>query len=218
MTDMYNTNLDKNHANFTPLSPLSFLQRSAEVYPNRLSIVHGSKKYTWSDTFKRSKQLASALTKKGVGKGDTVAVLCFNTPEIYEAHYGIPMIGAIINTINIGGKPHQGGLDFSTGKMVIGNTFKSSEDINQQKYYTNDGVNPTDSNWGSYQYVSLSDIMNNFLLMYAGNHSLINNVVFNFNNLAHSTSRICSVMVCSPVIHAATDDTSTFATNDLYLY
>ena len=101
MTDMYNTNLDKNLANFTPLSPLSFLQRSAEVYPNRLSIVHGSKKYTWSDTFKRSKQLASALTKKGVGKGDTVAVLCFNTPEIYEAHYGIPMIGAIINTINI---------------------------------------------------------------------------------------------------------------------
>ena len=101
MTDMYNTNLDKNHANFTPLSPLSFLQRSAEVYPNRLSIVHGSKRYTWSDTFKRSKQLASALTKKGVGKGDTVAVLCFNTPEIYEAHYGIPMIGAIINTINI---------------------------------------------------------------------------------------------------------------------
>ena len=101
MTDMYNTNLDKNHANFTPLSPLSFLQRSAEVYPNRLSIVHGSKQYTWSDTFKRSKQLASALTKKGVGKGDTVAVLCFNTPEIYEAHYGIPMIGAIINTINI---------------------------------------------------------------------------------------------------------------------
>ncbi len=101
MTDMYNTNLDKNHANFTPLSPLSFLQRSAEVYPNRLSMIHGSKNYTWSDTFKRSKQLASALTKKGVGKGDTVAVLCFNTPEIYEAHYGIPMIGAIINTINI---------------------------------------------------------------------------------------------------------------------
>ena len=101
MTDMYNTNLDKNHANFTPLSPLSFLQRSAEVYPNRQSIVHGSKSYTWSDTFKRSKQLASALTNKGVGKGDTVAVLCFNTPEIYEAHYGIPMIGAIINTINI---------------------------------------------------------------------------------------------------------------------
>ena len=101
MTDMYNTNLDKNHANFTPLSPLSFLQRSAEVYPNRQSIVHGSKSYTWSDTFKRSKQLASALTKKGVGKGDTVAVLCFNTPEIYEAHYGIPMIGAVINTINI---------------------------------------------------------------------------------------------------------------------
>ena len=98
---MYNTNLDKNDANFTSLSPISFLQRTAEIYPNRKSIVHGHREYTWSDTYKRSRQLASALSNNGIGKNDTVSVLAFNTPEIYEAHFAIPMLGAIINTINI---------------------------------------------------------------------------------------------------------------------
>ena len=101
MAHMYDTNLDKNDANFTPLSPLSFLIRAAEVYPNRTSIIHGKKQFTWSETYKRSKQLASALSKRGIGKGDTVAVHCFNTPEIYETHFGVPMIGAVLNTINI---------------------------------------------------------------------------------------------------------------------
>jgi len=101
MAHMYDTNLDKNDANFTPLSPLSFLIRAAEVYPNRTSIIHGKKQFTWFETYKRSKQLASALSKRGIGKGDTVAVLCFNTPEIYETHFGVPMIGAVLNTINI---------------------------------------------------------------------------------------------------------------------
>ena len=101
MAHMYDTNLDKNDANFTPLTPLSFLIRAAEVYPNRTSIIHGKKQFTWSETYKRSKQLASALSKRGIGKGDTVAVLCFNTPEIYETHFGVPMIGAVLNTINI---------------------------------------------------------------------------------------------------------------------
>ena len=101
MAHMYDTNLDKNDANLTPLSPLSFLIRAAEVYPNRTSIIHGKKQFTWSETYKRSKQLASALSKRGIGKGDTVAVLCFNTPEIYETHFGVPMIGAVLNTINI---------------------------------------------------------------------------------------------------------------------
>ena len=101
MAHMYDTNLEKNDANFTPLSPLSFLIRAAEVYPNRTSIIHGKKQFTWSETYKRSKQLASALSKRGIGKGDTVAVLCFNTPEIYETHFGVPMIGAVLNTINI---------------------------------------------------------------------------------------------------------------------
>lgn len=98
---MYDTNLDKNDANFTSLSPLSFLERTAGVYPNRISIVHGHRKYTWSETYKRSRQLASALSNNGIGKNDTVSVLAFNTPEIYEAHFAVPMLGAILNTINI---------------------------------------------------------------------------------------------------------------------
>ena len=101
MSGIYNTNLDKNDANFTPLSPLSFLKRTAEIYPNKKSIIHGHREYTWKQTYERSCQLASALSLKGVGVGDTVAVLAFNTPEIYEAHFGIPMIGAVLNAINI---------------------------------------------------------------------------------------------------------------------
>ena len=101
MTDMYNTNLDKNDANFVPLTPLSFLKRSAEVYPHKTSIVHGDRIYNWEQTYKRSLQFASALSKHGIGKNDTVSILSFNTPEIYEAHYAIPMIGAVLNTINI---------------------------------------------------------------------------------------------------------------------
>ena len=98
---MYDTNLDKNNANFVPLTPLSFLKRSAEVYPQKTSIIHGKRVYNWEQTYKRSLQFASALSKHGIGKNDTVSVLSFNTPEIYEAHYAVPMIGAVLNTINI---------------------------------------------------------------------------------------------------------------------
>ena len=101
MAHMYETNLDKNSANFVPLTPLSFLKRSAEVYPQKTSIIHGKRVYNWEQTYKRSLQLASALSKHGIGKNDTVSVLSFNTPEIYEAHYAVPMIGAVLNTINI---------------------------------------------------------------------------------------------------------------------
>ena len=101
MSDIYNTNLDKNDANFTPLSPLSFLKRTAEVYPDKKSIIHGHREYTWQQTYERSCRLASALASKGIGMGDTVSILAFNTPEIYEAHFGVPMIGAVLNTINI---------------------------------------------------------------------------------------------------------------------
>ena len=101
MTDMYNTNLDKNDANFVPLTPLSFLKRSAEVYPHKTSIVHGERIYNWDQTYKRSLQFASAVSKHGIRKNDTVSILSFNTPEIYEAHYAVPMIGAVLNTINI---------------------------------------------------------------------------------------------------------------------
>ena len=75
MTSMYDTNLGKNDANFVPLTPLSFLKRSAEVYPHRTSIVHGDRVYNWEQTYKRSLQFASALNKHGIGKNDTVIIL-----------------------------------------------------------------------------------------------------------------------------------------------
>ena len=101
MGRMYDEDLNKNESNFVPLSPLSFLKRASEVYPNKKSIVHGDRIYNWKQTYERSCQLASALVKQGIKKNDTVSVLSFNTPEIYEAHFAIPMLGAVINTINI---------------------------------------------------------------------------------------------------------------------
>ena len=101
MSRMYDEDLNKNESNFVSLSPLSFLKRASEVYPNKKSIVHGERIYNWRQTYQRSCQLASALEKQGIKKNDTVSVLSFNTPEIYEAHFAIPMLGAIINTINI---------------------------------------------------------------------------------------------------------------------
>ena len=97
----YNTNLDKNRANYVPLTPLSFLERAKDVYPNYEAIVYEDRKYTWSEVYKRTIKFASALEKIGISKGDTVSFLAFNTPEIFEAHYSVPMTGAVLNTINI---------------------------------------------------------------------------------------------------------------------
>jgi len=96
----YDTNLDKNQANYIPLSPLSFLERTKNIYPNYEAIVYESRSYTWSEVYKRCVKFASALDKIGIKKGDTVSVMAFNTPEIFEAHYSIPMVGAVINAIN----------------------------------------------------------------------------------------------------------------------
>ena len=96
----YDTNLDKNKANHIPLTPLSFLQRAKDVYPNYEAIVYEDRKYTWTEVYKRAVKFASALSKIGIGKGDTVSFLAFNTPEIFEAHYSVPMTGAVLNTIN----------------------------------------------------------------------------------------------------------------------
>jgi len=97
----YDTNLEKNKANYIPLTPLSFLERAKEVYPNYEAIVYEDIKYTWNDVYKRAVKFASALEKIGVSKGDTVSFLAFNTPEIFEAHYSVPMTGGVLNTINI---------------------------------------------------------------------------------------------------------------------
>ncbi len=96
----YNQQLPRNSANHAALSPLSFLARSAQVYPERLSVVHGAARYTWAQTYQRCRQLASALAQRGVGAGDTVAAMLPNTPPMFEAHFGVPMLGAVLNTLN----------------------------------------------------------------------------------------------------------------------
>jgi len=92
--------LAKNPANFTALTPLSFLQRTADIYGGREAIIYGDRSYTWHQCHERCLRMASSLTKLGIGKGDTVAVLAFNTPEMFEAHFFAPMTGAVLNTIN----------------------------------------------------------------------------------------------------------------------
>ena len=96
----YEMNLDRNAANFVPLSPLAFLERVKDVYPNRASVIYGDIQYTWLDTYKRCTKLASAFEKHNIGLGDTVSVMAANTPEIFEAHYSVPMCGAVLNTLN----------------------------------------------------------------------------------------------------------------------
>ena len=100
MANIYEQGLDRNSANFTPITPLLFLERSAEIYPNRVAIIHGKLRQTWMQTYERCRRLASALQKHGIGLGDTVAVMLPNTPPMVEAHFGIPMAGAVLNALN----------------------------------------------------------------------------------------------------------------------
>ena len=97
---LYDHGLDKNPANYTPLSPLSFLPKAAAVYPDRLAVIHGKRHYSWAALYLRARRLASALQKRGVRKGDTVAAMLANTPEMVEMHFGPAMIGAVLNTLN----------------------------------------------------------------------------------------------------------------------
>jgi fatty-acyl-CoA synthase len=97
----YSSGLGKTEANYAPLTPVSFLPKAAAAYPNRLSVVHGAQKYTWAQTYERCRRLASALARRGVGAQDTVAVMGPNVPAVYEAHFGVPMLGAVLNTLNI---------------------------------------------------------------------------------------------------------------------
>jgi fatty-acyl-CoA synthase len=100
MTGMYDQDLPKTEANYQPLTPLTFLERSAHVFPDRIAIVHGSLRRTYRDFYARSRQLASALEQAGVGPGDTVALMLPNIPEMLEAHHGVPMTGAVILALN----------------------------------------------------------------------------------------------------------------------
>ena len=100
MANIYEQGLDKNPANFTPITPLLFLERSAQIYPQKIAVIHGKLRQTWAQTYERCRRLASALQKHGVGLGDTVAVMLPNTPPMVEAHFGIPMAGAVLNALN----------------------------------------------------------------------------------------------------------------------
>ena len=103
MTDVsqYDTDLDKNQANYTPLSPLTFIERAAAVYPERVAQIHGDQRYSWAQTYERCRRLASALQQRGVGADDTVALMLPNIPAMFEAHFAIPMAGAVIHALNI---------------------------------------------------------------------------------------------------------------------
>ena len=100
MSNIYEQDLPRNPANHLAMSPLSFLERSALVHPQRLAVVHGTLRQTWAQTYARCRQLADALQQRGIGLGDTVAVMLPNTPPMVEAHFGIPMAGAVLNTLN----------------------------------------------------------------------------------------------------------------------
>lgn len=97
----YEKGLEKNQANFSPLSPLTFIERAAAVYPQRTALVYNDVRRNWSEVYERSRRLASALVKQGIEPGDTVAVMLPNIPAMYEAHWGVPMTGAVLNALNI---------------------------------------------------------------------------------------------------------------------
>jgi len=99
-TSPYDTDLDRNPANFQPLTPLTLLERAASVFPEQLAIVHGPLRRNYKEFYARARKLASALVKRGIGRGDTVSVVLANTPAMLECHYGVPMTGGVLNTIN----------------------------------------------------------------------------------------------------------------------
>jgi fatty-acyl-CoA synthase len=121
---IFDQGLAPNAANHVPLSPLSFLKRTAQVYPNKTAVIHGARRWTWAEFDARCRRLASALAARGVGAGDTVAVLCPNVPALLEAHYAVPMLGAVLNAINVRLDGPSVGfiLDHGEAKVLIADT------------------------------------------------------------------------------------------------
>ena len=100
MPSPYETDLARQAANYQPLTPISYLERAAKTFPDHIAIIHGDRRVTYRDFWRRSLQLASALAKKGIGKGDTVTVMLSNTPAMLEAHFGVPMVKAVLHSLN----------------------------------------------------------------------------------------------------------------------
>lgn len=121
MENPYNTHLDRNPANHQPLTPLSFLRRTATVFPEHTAIIHGSLRRTYKDFYERSVRLASSLAGIGIGRGDTVSVMLMNTPAMLECHYGVPMSGAVLHSINtrLDAKVIAFQLDHAEAKVVV---------------------------------------------------------------------------------------------------
>jgi fatty-acyl-CoA synthase len=125
MSSIFDQDLPQTPANYAAMSPLSFIERSAQVYPQRLAVVHGSGpqalRRSWSELYSRCRRLASALQRSGIRKGDTVAVMLPNTPPMVEAHFGIPMLGAVLNALNTRLDPQMVAfmLDHGEAKVVI---------------------------------------------------------------------------------------------------
>jgi fatty-acyl-CoA synthase len=97
---IYDRHLDPVEANYTPLSPITYLERTASVYPDKTAVIHGDARYTYAQLYERCRRLASALSRRGIGVGDTVSVMASNVPAMLEAHYGVPMAGAVLNALN----------------------------------------------------------------------------------------------------------------------
>ncbi|TIU68168.1 MAG: acyl-CoA synthetase, partial [Mesorhizobium sp.] len=100
MANPYEQDLDRNAANYQPLTPLTYLERTAKTYPDHVAIIHGSQRITYREFWCRSLKLASALARHGIGKGDTVTVMLSNTPPMLEAHFGVPMVKAVLHSLN----------------------------------------------------------------------------------------------------------------------
>ena len=96
----YARDLDKNPANHQPLTPISILERTALAYPDHVAVIHGAARLSYREFWSRSRRLASALTERGIGKGDTVSVMLSNTPAMLEAHFGVPMLKAVLHSLN----------------------------------------------------------------------------------------------------------------------
>ena len=121
MTNPYDLDLDQNPANYQPLTPLTFLERAAGVFPRHTAIIHGAAQTDYQTFYQRCRKLASALDEKGIGKGDTVSVILANTPAMLEAHYGVPMTGGVLHSMNtrLDAKIIAFQLDHADSKILI---------------------------------------------------------------------------------------------------
>src|SRR4029078_4522077 len=121
MPNPYDIDLDRNAANFQPLTPLTFLERAAAVYPKHTAIIHGPQRRSYAEFYARARRLASALAKRGIKRGDTVSAMLANTPAMLEAHYGVPMTKAVLNTLTtrLDAQIIAFSLDHADAKVVI---------------------------------------------------------------------------------------------------